>query len=223
MIKIRIDLGTMKWLSSMDDHSVISRLNISSHAFQSFCYHCDTVGFFYLQLLCVPDNSSPLCKSCHYSDHRDFIDQCGDDLTLNSGSVKTACADQQVSGRLTLCTCIQQSNISPHSLAYTKHSVSGWINAYIFKKNLTSGSKKPCCDKVSSRRNISGNFNLASVQHRLRFNRSSCSLGSHICAEIIQHDLRMISGKYRLSNAGNPICIHTSQKHAGFYLCGSNR
>ena len=68
-----------------------------------------------------------------------------------------------------------------------------------------------------------GNFNLASVQHRLRFNRSSCSPGIYICAEIIQHDLRMISGKYRLSNAGNPICIHTSQKHAGFYLCGSNR
>ena len=58
---------------------------------------------------------------------------------------------------------------------------------------------------------------------RDRFNRSSCSLGSHICAEIIQHDFCMISGKYRFSNAGDPICIHTSQKHAGFYLCGSNR
>ena len=97
----------MKGSAAMDDHSVICWLDIGTHTFQPFCYHSDTVGFFYLQFLRVFDHSSSFCESRHHCDHRDLIDQCGDNLALNGSSVETACADQQICSRLPFCAGVK--------------------------------------------------------------------------------------------------------------------
>lgn len=43
-------------------------------------------------------------------------------------------------------------------------------------------------------------------------------LCGYIGAKVIQHDLRVISGKDRLCYTGNAVRVHSGKKYAGFYL-----
>lgn len=43
-------------------------------------------------------------------------------------------------------------------------------------------------------------------------------LCGYIGAKVIQHDLRVISGKDRLCYTGNAVSVHSGKKYAGFYL-----
>ena len=175
MIKVRINLSSMKRFAAVDDHAVVCCLDICSHFLKVLCHNLDTVGFFYTKLSSITDHSGSLCKSSHYSDHRKFVDQGRNDCPLYCGSVERRRADQKICGRLAFFCLVQQGDICPHGFAYTKNTVTGRISSDIFKKDLTVWNKKSGCDKVCGRRNIARNQDFPSVQRRIRFNRSCCS------------------------------------------------
>lgn len=78
-------------------------------------------------------------------------------------------------------------------------------------------------NKISSGRNISGNRNVQSVKFRIRRDRSSCSFTGDPCAEVREHQFRMISRKIRFCNRSNSVCIQSGKQNTGFHLRRSYR
>ena len=144
----------------MDDHTVLCWLDICTHTAKSFGDDCNTVRFLYLQLCSIADHSGTLCKSSHYSNHRNLIDERGDNRALHCCTVKLTGADQQVCHRLSLLINIQKGDICTHGPAHLQDSISGRINPYIPEKDLAVWSEKPCCNKIGSRGNISRHLDL---------------------------------------------------------------
>ena len=98
----------------MDDHAVLCALDISTHAGKIVNHNCDTVGFFDFEFLCIADDRGSLSKSSHNCDHRNLIDQGRDDAALDDSSLERTGADQKIGSRFTLCTLIEESDISTH-------------------------------------------------------------------------------------------------------------
>ena len=208
----------MKGFSTMNDHAIFGFLDLCAHFPKIFRHNLDAVGLFDTKLLCIPDNSGSFCKSCHNGDHWKFIDQSRNDRAFYCGPVKRRGADQKIGSRFALCGFIEESDICSHGPAYTEDAVTGRVDPHIFQKDLTVGNKKTCCDKISCRRDISRNQDLTSVKRWVRFDGCCCSLCGYIGAKVIQHDLRVISGKDRLCYTGNAVRVHSGKKYAGFYL-----
>ena len=185
MIQMRINHSTMKGSASMNDHTIICTFNISTHTFQILNHYCNTVRFFNLQFLRIPNHCGTFCESSHHCDHWNLINQCRNNLTFYGSAMEGTGADQQVSNRFALVTFVEKCNISSHIHTNFQKSCSGRVNSYIFQKNLAVRCQKPCCNKISSRRNISGNFDFPSFKNRLRLYRSSSAFRVNFCPKII--------------------------------------
>ena len=148
VIQMRINGSSMQWFPSMNDHTIICSLYISTHTLQIFNHNCNTVRFFNFEFLCITDNSCSISKSCHNRNHWNFIDQCRNNSSLNCGSLKVAGANQKIGSRFTFCTLIQKGDVSAHIHTHLKHSGSCWIDPDIFQQNFASWSQKSGCDKI---------------------------------------------------------------------------
>ena len=182
---------------SLNDQSVILRGHGAAHRGQILRDSPDPVRFLHLEFRRIPDAGRSLCSGCHHRDHRDLVDQRGDQGSSEGDAVKRSIPDQKVGGGLGVIADIVHGDIGAHTLSDFDHARPCGIDPDIADQHLGSGDQGSNCDKISCGRDVSRDDDPAAGEagagRCARMPAVTALKGVDLRSEGAQHSFRVIS------------------------------